>query len=141
MDLLPFQAGARCGAMKTRRAATPTLRLRFGSISLVAKKLTSLSKVSSSLEEDAPGLLPAHPVGTRVLVLKHLSADKRVVEGEAFAKPRSGMPSRPLPPTAVPARRARAVASNSGVPRRSRASAQWRARPGPPRARSGSSSR
>jgi hypothetical protein len=59
----------------------------FGSISLVAKKLTSLSKVSSSLEEGAPGLLPAHPVGTRVLVLKHLSADKRVVEGEAFAKP------------------------------------------------------
>jgi hypothetical protein len=29
---------------------------------------------SSSLEEDAPGLLLAHPVGTRVLVLKHLSA-------------------------------------------------------------------
>ena len=51
----------------------------FGSISLVAKKLTSLSKVSSSLEEDAPGLLLVHPVGTRVLVLKHLSADKRVV--------------------------------------------------------------
>jgi hypothetical protein len=57
----------------------PDTQASFGSISLVPEKLASLSKVSSSLEEDAPGLLLAHPVGTRVLVLKHLSADKRVI--------------------------------------------------------------
>jgi len=97
----------------------PDTQASFGSISLVAEKLASLSKVSSSLEEDAPGLLLAHPVGTRVLVLKHLSADKRVVEGEAFAKPRSGMPSRPLPPLAVPATRGRSVCRmGSHAPRR-----------------------
>jgi hypothetical protein len=53
----------------------------FGSISLVAKKLTSLSKVSSSLEEDAPGLLPAHPRRHAGARSEASLGDKRVVEG------------------------------------------------------------
>jgi hypothetical protein len=35
------------------------------------------------LNEDVIDLYQRTPVGTRVLVLKHLSADKRVVEGES----------------------------------------------------------
>jgi hypothetical protein len=53
----------------------------FGSISLVAKKLTSLSKVSSSLEEDAPGLLPAHPRRHAGARPEASLSDNRVVEG------------------------------------------------------------
>ena len=47
--------------------ATPTLRLSFPSISLVVKKLTSLSKVSSSLEKDARASSSGRVVGSNFL--------------------------------------------------------------------------